>query len=62
MCLRRRVSWGTLDSGRGLCKWRMDVLGSTVLGSLLSALLCSLNAEGFMARVAVYTQMVANAE
>lgn len=56
------MSWGTLDSGRGLCKWRMDVLGSTVLGSLLSALLCSLNAEGFMARVAVYTQMVANAE
>lgn len=32
-----------------------------VLGSLLSALLCTLNAGGFVATVAVYTQTVTNA-
>lgn len=37
----------------------MDVLGSVVLANLLSALLCTLDAEVFMAKVAVYTQMVA---
>lgn len=60
MCLRRRVRWGTL--GEASAEWRMDVLGSMVLGSLLSALLCTLNAEGFVAKVAVNTQRVTNAE
>lgn len=40
----------------------MDILGSMVLANLQSALLCTLNAEGFVAKVAVYTQTVTNAE
>lgn len=60
MCSRRRVRWGAL--GEASAEWRMDVLGSTVLGSLLSALLCTLNAAGFVAKVAVCTQTVKNAE
>lgn len=50
---RRSVRWGTL--GETSAEWRTDVMGSTVLGSFLSVLLCQsiLNAEKFMAKVAV---------
>lgn len=54
------MRWGIL--GEASAEWRMDVLGSMVLRSLLSALLCTLNAEGFVAKVAVNTQRVTNAE